>query len=157
MANRREKSGSSDIFYFLGLQNHCGWWLQPWNWKMLAPLKKSYGKPRQHIIRLSHLFADRGTYSQSYGFSSSHVWMYKTLCVLGLRDHTRNWARSAFQCLCVSYRGMGQQWPAAETGALVAGDLGGTTWETHCRVTKQTSHKLENDDIKEVVTLLGKF
>ena len=52
---------------------------------------------------------------------------------------------------------MGQQWPAAETGALVAGDLGGTTWETHCRVTKQTSHKLENDDIKEVVTLLGKF
>ena len=25
------KSGSSDRFYFLGLQNHCGWWLQPWN------------------------------------------------------------------------------------------------------------------------------
>ena len=24
-ANRREKSGSSKIFYFLGLQNHCGW------------------------------------------------------------------------------------------------------------------------------------
>ena len=23
MANRREKSGSSDRFYFLGLQNHC--------------------------------------------------------------------------------------------------------------------------------------
>ena len=25
------KSGNSDRFYFLGLQNHCGWWLQPWN------------------------------------------------------------------------------------------------------------------------------
>ena len=24
MANRRGKSGSSDKFYFLGLQNHCG-------------------------------------------------------------------------------------------------------------------------------------
>ena len=24
MANRREKSGNSDRFYFLGLQNHCG-------------------------------------------------------------------------------------------------------------------------------------
>ena len=25
------KSGNSDRFYFLGLQNHCRWWLQPWN------------------------------------------------------------------------------------------------------------------------------
>ena len=29
--NRRGKSGSSDRFYFGGLQNHCRWWLQPWN------------------------------------------------------------------------------------------------------------------------------
>ena len=35
--------------YFLGLQNHCRWWLQPWNWKLLAPWKKSYDKCRQHI------------------------------------------------------------------------------------------------------------
>ena len=27
MANRRRKSGSSERFYFLGLQNHCRWWL----------------------------------------------------------------------------------------------------------------------------------
>ena len=25
------KNGNSDRFYFLGLQNHCGWWLQSWN------------------------------------------------------------------------------------------------------------------------------
>ena len=36
-------------FYFLGLQNHCRWWLQPWNWKTLAPWKESYDKPRKHI------------------------------------------------------------------------------------------------------------
>ena len=24
-------SGNSDRFYFLGLQNHCKWWLKPWN------------------------------------------------------------------------------------------------------------------------------
>ena len=37
-------------FIFLGwLQNHCRWWLQPWNEKMLAPWKKSYDKPRQCI------------------------------------------------------------------------------------------------------------
>ena len=26
-----EIDGDSDRFYFLGLPNHCGWWLQPWN------------------------------------------------------------------------------------------------------------------------------
>ena len=41
--------GNSDRFYFLGLQNHCGQWLQSWNQKTLAPWKKSYDKPRQHI------------------------------------------------------------------------------------------------------------
>ena len=25
------EEGSSNRFYFLGLQNHCGWGLQPWN------------------------------------------------------------------------------------------------------------------------------
>ena len=36
-------------FIFGGLQNHCRWWLQPWNSKMLAPWKKSYDQPRQHF------------------------------------------------------------------------------------------------------------
>ena len=31
MANRWGKSGNSDRLYFLGLQNHYGPWLQPWN------------------------------------------------------------------------------------------------------------------------------
>ena len=42
---------------------------------MLAPLKKSYDNPRQHIKKQRHYFADKGPSSQSYGFSSSHVWM----------------------------------------------------------------------------------
>ena len=37
---KRGKSGNSGRFYFLGLQNHCRWWLQPWSQKMLAPWKK---------------------------------------------------------------------------------------------------------------------
>ena len=36
-------------FYFLGLQNHCGQWLQPWNLKKLASWKKSYDKSKQCI------------------------------------------------------------------------------------------------------------
>ena len=31
MANRCGDSGNSDILHFFGLQNHCRWWLQPWN------------------------------------------------------------------------------------------------------------------------------
>ena len=45
MASRRGKSGNSDRFYFLGLQNHCGQWLQPWikrrlllRWKVMTNL-----------------------------------------------------------------------------------------------------------------------
>ena len=42
MANRWGNNGKNQRLYFLGLQNHCRWWLQPWNQKMLAPWKKSY-------------------------------------------------------------------------------------------------------------------
>ena len=31
MANRWRNNGNSDRLYFIGLQSHCRWWLQPWN------------------------------------------------------------------------------------------------------------------------------
>ena len=43
--------------------------------KMLAPWKKSYDQPRQHIQKQRHYFANKGPSSQGYGFSSGHVWM----------------------------------------------------------------------------------
>ena len=43
--------------------------------KTLAPWKKSYDQTRQHIEKQRHYFTDKGPSSQSYGFSSSHVWM----------------------------------------------------------------------------------
>ena len=51
---------------------------------MLAPWKESYDKPRQHIKKQRHHFADKSSHSQSYGFSSSHVWMWKL-------DHKEGW------------------------------------------------------------------
>ena len=42
---------------------------------LLAPGKKVYDQPRQHIKKQRHYFAKKGPFSQSYGFSSSHVWM----------------------------------------------------------------------------------
>ena len=41
----------------------------------LTPWKKSYDQPRQHFKKQSHYFVNKRLSSQSYGFSSSHVWM----------------------------------------------------------------------------------
>ena len=41
----------------------------------VAPCEKSYDQPRQHIKKQRHYFTNIDPYSQSYGFSSSHVWM----------------------------------------------------------------------------------
>ena len=49
---------NSGRLYFLELQNHCRW-----------------KKPRQHGKKQGHYFANKGLFSQGYGFSSSHVWM----------------------------------------------------------------------------------
>ena len=42
---------------------------------MLAPWKKIYDKPRQHIKKQRHYFAEKAPSNQRYGFSSSHVCM----------------------------------------------------------------------------------
>ena len=48
-------------------------------------MKKSYDKPRQCIKKQRHHFANKAPYSQSYGFSRSHVWMWEL-------DHKGGWA-----------------------------------------------------------------
>ena len=52
---------------------------------MLAPWKKSYDQPRQHIKKQRRYFANKGPSSQGYGFSSSLVWMWEL-------DHKESWA-----------------------------------------------------------------
>ena len=44
---------------------------------MLAPWKKNHEKHRQHIRKQRYYSANKGPSSQSYGFSSSHVWMWE--------------------------------------------------------------------------------
>ena len=53
--------------------------------KTLAPWKKSYDQPRQHIKKQRHYFANKDLSSQSYCFSSSHVWMREL-------DYKESWA-----------------------------------------------------------------
>ena len=49
------------------------------------PWKKSYDQPRQLVKKQRHYFADKGPPSQSYGFSSSHIWMWEL-------DYKESWA-----------------------------------------------------------------
>ena len=44
---------------------------------MLTPWKESYDQPRQYIQKQRHYFVNKGPSSQSYGFSSVHVWMWE--------------------------------------------------------------------------------
>ena len=73
-------------FIFGGLQNDCRWWLQPWNYKMLPPWKKSCDQLRQHIKKQRHYFANKSPSSQSYVFSSSHVWMWEWTIKLSAKE-----------------------------------------------------------------------
>ena len=56
---------------------------------MFVPWKKSYDQPRQNTKKQRHYFANKGPSSQSYGFSSSHVWMWE----LGYKESwaLKNW------------------------------------------------------------------
>ena len=53
----------------------------------LAPWKKSYDQPRQHIKKQRHYFANKDPSSQSYGSSSSHVWRWE----LDQKEVPKNW------------------------------------------------------------------
>ena len=73
MANRYENNGNTERLF--------SW--DPKSLQMVttamklkdAPWKKSYDQPTQCIKKQRHYFADKGSCSQSYGFSTSHVWM----------------------------------------------------------------------------------
>jgi len=47
-------------------------------------LAENYDQLRQHIKMQRHYFADKGLSSQSYGFSSGHVWIWEL-------DHKESW------------------------------------------------------------------
>ena len=80
MANRWGNNGNSDRFYFWGSKitadGECSHEI-----KRCLLLEE---KLRQHIKKQRHYFANKGPSSQSYGFSSGHVWMWEL-------DHKESW------------------------------------------------------------------
>ena len=76
-------SGNCDKLCFLGLQNHCRWWLSH-EIKRHLLLGRRVMINLDSILKSRHYFANKGLSSQSYGFSSSHEWMWEL-------DHKERW------------------------------------------------------------------
>ena len=76
MTNRWRNNGNSDRLYF-GAPKSLQMVTAAMKLKTLALWKKSYDQPRQHIKKQRLYFANKCPSSQSYGFSSSHAWMWE--------------------------------------------------------------------------------
>ena len=105
----RGKSRSSDRFYFL----YCRWLLQP----LVVFWKESYDKPRQHIKKQRHHFANKDPYSQIYGFSNSHVQMWQL-------DHKEGWASEELMLLnCGAGEDSTVPWTARRSNQSILKDI----------------------------------
>ena len=82
MENRWGSNGHSNRLYFGDSRNHCRWWLS-------REIKRHLLLGRKAMASLDSILkskdiANKGPSSQSYGFSSSHVWMWEL-------DHKESW------------------------------------------------------------------
>ena len=70
---------------------------------MLAPWMKSYDKPRQHIKKQRYHLSDSGPYSESYGFSSSHVQIWEL-------DYKEGWTPENWYFQTIVWRRLESPW-----------------------------------------------
>ena len=89
-------NGNSETLYFGGTPKSLQMVTAAMKLKTLALWKKSYDQSRQHIKKQRLYFANKCPSSQSYGFSSSHAWMWEL-------DYKESWARrtDAFELWCL--------------------------------------------------------
>ena len=67
------------IFHYMYIISH----LYPF---VCSPWKDSYDQPRQHIKKQRYYFANKRAFSQDYGFSRGHTWMWEV-------DYKESWAQ----------------------------------------------------------------
>ena len=83
---------------------------------MLAPWKKSYDQPRQHIKKQRHYFANKGPSSQGFGFSSGHVWMWEL-------DFKESWGLKNWYELWYWRRLLGVPWTARRSNQSILKEI----------------------------------
>ena len=88
MANRRGNNGNSGTLYLGRGREEAPkspqMVTEAMKLKDTCSLEGSYDQPTHHIKKQRHYFANKSPSSQSYGFSSSHVWMWEL-------DYKENW------------------------------------------------------------------
>ena len=75
LINRQGNNENSDRLYFWGAPKSLQMLTAAMKLEEASPWKRIYDQPRQHIKKQRHYFANKCWSSQSFGFSSSHVWM----------------------------------------------------------------------------------
>ena len=85
-----EKQWKQWQIFLGGLENHCKWWLQPWNKKTLTPWKKSYDQSRQLIKKQRHYFVHKVRLFNAmvlpvFHIQYFHVWVWEL-------DYKESWA-----------------------------------------------------------------
>ena len=78
--------------------------------------KKSYDQPRQHIQKQRYYFANKGPSSQSYGFSSSHVWMWDL-------DYKESWVPKNWYFWTVVWRLLRVPWTARRSNQSILKEI----------------------------------
>ena len=118
---------------------------------MLAPWKKCYNQPRLHIKKQRYYFANKGLSSQSYGFSSSHVWMWEL-------DSKESWELMLLNC------GVGEDswvpWTARKSNQLILKEINpeySLEWLMLKLKLQYFGHLLQRPDSMEKTLMLGKI
>ena len=121
---------------------------------MLAPWKESYDQPRQHIKKQRHYFANKGSCSQSYGSSSSHVWMWEL-------DYKESWVPKNWSFWTVVLRRLLRvPWTARRSNQSILNEISpGYSLEGLMLKLKLQyfGHLMQRIDLLEKTLMLGKI
>ena len=96
MANRSGNSGNSGWLFFWDPKS-LRMVIEVMKLKDACSLEEKLWQTRQHIKKQRHYFADKGLSSQSYGFTSSHVWMWEL-------NYIESWAQKNWCFWTVCWR-----------------------------------------------------
>ena len=83
-----------------------------------TPCKESYDKPRHGIKKQGHHFAKKVPHSQSYGFPSSHVWMWESRTI----KEAECWRIDVFKLWCCR-RLLRVPWTAGRSNQLILKEI----------------------------------
>ena len=121
---------------------------------MLVPWKKSHDKPRQHIKKQRHYFANKGLSSQGCGLSNSHVWMGELDC-----KEAECWRIDAFELWCWK-RLLRVPWTARRSNQSILKEISpGCLLERLMlkRKLQHFGHLIQRTDSLEKTLMLGKI